>query len=288
MNDRTVGLLGIGLLGSALAERFIRAGFSVWGYDTSPHACHAFTAMGGQTVARAADVAVAARHIVLSLPDSSVVQNVMVKIIPHLQPQSVVIDTTTGTPDVTRTIGEQLSSVDIELVDACVLGSSELTRRGNAALLVGATAAGFRRSENILKAISDQIHHVGGVGSGQKMKLVANLVLGLNRAALAEGLSFADSLGLDPETVLPVLQSGAAASKVMDSKGRKMIDGDFAPQARLSQHLKDVNLILDHAEQADRRLPLSEVHRLLLKKVADGGGGDLDNSAIIQAWQHRE
>ena len=286
MDNKAAGLLGIGLLGTALAERLIRSGYSVHGYDVSPEACRLFAEAGGQPAAGISDVAAAANCILLSLPDSNVVQDVLMEMLPHLQPGSVVIDTTTGTPDVSRNLAAQLAERNVEFVDSCVLGSSEVTRQGDATLLVGGNQAAVNMVRNVLDAISKQIYHVGEVGSGQEMKLVANLVLGLNRAVLAEGLHFADSFGLDPDAVLEVLKTGAAYSRVMDSKGRRMIEGDFSPQARLRQHLKDVNLILDHAKNADRQLPLSEVHQTLLKKVDESGGGDLDNSAIIRAWNN--
>lgn len=284
MTTQHAGLIGTGLLGSAITERLINAGYSVWGHDVDAHAMHRFAELGGQPVARLTDVAVAADRIFLSLPDSETVRNVMVKIIPHLQPNSVVIDTTTGTPKVSRQLAERLARVQIEFLDACVLGSSEVTRSGDAVLLVGATDDGFDLNRTLLQAVATQIYHVGGAGSGQEMKLVANLVLGLNRAALAEGLHFAGTFGLDLNTVLEVLKSGAAYSRAMDAKGQKMIEREFAPQARLRQHLKDVNLMLEHAENADTQLPLSELHQILLTKVNDDGDGDLDNSAIIKAW----
>lgn len=277
-------MIGTGLLGTAMTERLMQAGYSVWGYDRSPQAAHNFAEIGGQPVARIQDVPIAADRIVLSLPDSEVVRDVLVKIVPHLQPESVIIDTTTGTPAVSRDIAQQLADGGIGFLDSCVLGSSSVTRDGQAVLLVGGTDDDFEAGQPVLKAISELIHHVGEVGAGQEMKLVANLVLGLNRAVLAEGLHFASTFGLDLNRVLDVLKSGAAYSRVMDAKGRKMIDRDFAPQARLSQHLKDVNLILDHAEAADTQLPLSELHRLLLQRVEDSGNGALDNSAIIAAW----
>ena len=87
------------------------------------------------------------------------------------------------------------------------------------------------------------------------MKLVTNLVLGLNRAALAEGLAFAESLGLDPALSLGVMRGSAAYSRIMDTKGERMIHRDFAPEARLSQHLKDVRLIVDIGRQAGCRCP---------------------------------
>ncbi len=116
------------------------------------------------------------------------------------------------------------------------------------------------------------------------MKLVTNLVLGLNRAVLAEGLAFAEAQGLDAEAVLAILQAGPAASRVMDIKGRRMIERDFAPEARLRQHAKDVGLILDTASDVGRGLPLSELHSDLLQDLLDRGIGDLDNSAIREAF----
>jgi 3-hydroxyisobutyrate dehydrogenase-like beta-hydroxyacid dehydrogenase len=124
--------------------------------------------------------------------------------------------------------------------------------------------------------------HVGSCGSGAKMKLLTNLVLGLNRAALAEGLVFAQQLDLDPQQSLDVLRRSMAYSRIMDTKGEKMLSEDFAPQARLAQHLKDVRLML---AASDISLPLTETHRRLLEQAVTRGFGEADNSAIIKAIQ---
>lgn len=115
------------------------------------------------------------------------------------------------------------------------------------------------------------------------MKLVVNLVLGLNRAVLAEGLTFAKRLGVSQQDALKVLKAGVAYSRIMDTKGDKMISGDFTPVARLSQHLKDVRLMLAAAARTGQRLPLSETHRELLERAEQLGLGALDNSAVIRA-----
>ncbi|HIE97255.1 MAG TPA: NAD(P)-dependent oxidoreductase [Planctomycetes bacterium] len=282
--DRTVGIIGIGLLGSAIADRLLAAGLSVWGCDTSAEAQHAFAAKGGISVLRPGDIPVAAHPIVLCLPNSDVVEQVLVDMIPRLKPGTTLIDTTTGESDRTIEMAERLAVADVDFLDASVLGSSDVTRAGNAVLMVGSAPEPFQRVSHVLNAISANVMHVGPVGSGQQVKLVANLVLGLNRAALAEGLSFAKSLGLDLNLVLDVLKSGAAYSTVMDAKGRKMIDEDFEPQARLSQHLKDVRLMLKLATASDTNLPLSLLHQQLLESAESAGHGDLDNSAIIRAW----
>jgi 3-hydroxyisobutyrate dehydrogenase-like beta-hydroxyacid dehydrogenase len=119
------------------------------------------------------------------------------------------------------------------------------------------------------------------------MKLVTNLVLGLNRAVLAEGLVFAEATGLSREEALKVLLNSPAYSRTMDAKGPKMVQGDFTPEARLAQHIKDVRLILAEAERGGASLPLSAVHLDLLEAAEAAGLGDLDNSAVIRAIENQ-
>jgi 3-hydroxyisobutyrate dehydrogenase-like beta-hydroxyacid dehydrogenase len=119
------------------------------------------------------------------------------------------------------------------------------------------------------------------------MKLALNLVLGLNRAVLAEGLTFAEALGLNPETALEVLRAGPAWSRVMETKGGKMLRRDFTPEARLSQHLKDVRLILAAGERGGAPLPLSSLHREILERAEAEGLGAEDNSAVIEIWRRK-
>lgn len=281
---KEVGLIGIGLLGTALAERMLSNGFAVFGYDPSVAAAMRITTLGGRAATSITDVGKQCSTIVLCLPDSDVVDEVIQKLSHAIGSGTLLIDTTTGDPARTIETSKQLADTGIDLVDAAVLGSSEVVRQGDGVLMVGASDTAFAACSQLLKSIGPTVYHLGMTGSGQQMKLVANLVLGLNRAVLAEGLHFARSIGLDMSMVLSILKSGATWSRVMDAKGRKMVDADFEPQARLSQHLKDVRLILSHAGEAGSQLPLSELHRLLLEQVEQDGGGDLDNSAIIQAW----
>jgi 3-hydroxyisobutyrate dehydrogenase-like beta-hydroxyacid dehydrogenase len=284
-HGQTVGIIGIGLLGSAIADRLSAAGYLLSGFDPAPASQKAFSENAGCAVLHVCDIAAATDTIVLCLPNSDVVEQVLTDIIPHLKSNTTLIDTTTGEPDRTKELSERLVAANVNLLDASVLGSSDVARAGNAVLMVGGDTASFQRVRPVLQAISPHVSHVGPVGSGQQMKLVANLVLGLNRAALAEGLSFAKSQGLDLNRVLDILKSGAAYSTVMDAKGRKMIDDDFEPQAKLSQHLKDVRLILKLATASDSTLPLSLLHEQLLESAEAAGNGELDNSAIIRAWR---
>ena len=119
------------------------------------------------------------------------------------------------------------------------------------------------------------------------MKLVNNLVLGLNRVALAEGLVFAKAIGIDMAQVLAVLKQGNAYSVAMDVKGQKMVEEDFTTQAKLSQHIKDVRLILEEAAAAGKNLPASKLHLELLQRAEAAGYGEMDNCVIIKAIENR-
>ena len=153
--------------------------------------------------------------------------------------------------------------------------------------MVGGERTVFDACGDVFAALTRSADYVGPSGSGAKMKLVANLVLGLNRAALAEGLALGRASGLEAEAVLSILKAGAAYSRVMDTKGEKMVSEDFSTQAKLSQHLKDVRLILSAGDRAGVTLPLSAAHRRLLETAEAAGFGNADNSAVIKAYDSK-
>lgn len=278
-----VALIGVGLAGSALAARFRQAGLGVVGYDSRPEARGTLAAIGAETAESARAAADGAPVVVLSLPDSAAVESVIGETEPTLRGRTVV-DTTTGDPDRTAALGRRLKAAGVDYLDAAIVGSSRLVREGQAVVVAGGEADVFRRCAALLDTFATREFHVGPWGSGVRMKLVVNLVLGLNRAVLAEGLAFARASGFDPSLALDVLKSGAAYSRVMDAKGRKMVTGDFAPEARLRQHHKDVRLILAAAARQGVTLPLSQLHEFLLGDLESRGLGDLDTSAILRAY----
>jgi 3-hydroxyisobutyrate dehydrogenase-like beta-hydroxyacid dehydrogenase len=116
---------------------------------------------------------------------------------------------------------------------------------------------------------------------------VTNLALGLNRAVLAEALVFAEAAGIAMEDALQVLLNSPAYSRTMDAKGPKMVHREFSPQAKLSQHIKDVRLILEEAARGGTSLPISAVHLELLERAEAAGLGELDNRAIIRVIQEQ-
>lgn len=281
-----IGLVGLGLMGMALAERLQAGGFELWGYDIDPHRNELLRQFGGRAASSAAGVASACERILLSLPNSDVVEAVLAAIGTNLAAGQIIIDTSTGDPQRAVTMGQRLAERGVSYLDATISGSSQQVREGQAVVLAGGPAAAFEQCEDLFALFARRWFYLGPCGAGSQMKLVSNLVLGLNRAALAEGLWLGKALGLDPQVVLTVLRESMAYSRIMDTKGQKMITGDFEPQARLSQHHKDVRLMLQAAAGAGTDLPLTQVHARLLELAESAGCGAQDNSAIIRAFEH--
>jgi 3-hydroxyisobutyrate dehydrogenase-like beta-hydroxyacid dehydrogenase len=270
-----IGLIGVGLLGSAIAARLTAAGQTVLGYDLVPD-----RRLGASSAQQVADEC---RTIVLCLPTSDVVAQVLAAL--KLARGTVIIDATTGEPDTMAAVGAKLAKDGVDYLDATVLGSSRVVRNGAAVVMAGGRREIFDAAAPLFRTFASRAFYLGSYGAGARMKLVANLALGLHRAVLAETLAFAQACDVSPTDALEVLKAGAAYSRVMDDKGEKMLHHDFTVEAKLSQHLKDVRLILASAATKGAKVPLSRVHRQLLETVEAAGYGDVDNSAIIMAYE---
>lgn len=271
---RDVGVIGLGLVGRAIASRLAAAGFTVTGYDIDPQALAAFE---GRKAVSAAGVAAAASRIVLAVYDTPDVERVAAEAKPAL-----FIDCTTGDPVRVAALAKRLAAEGVGYVEAPLSGSSQAIARGEAAMFVGGDATGC---EDILAAISAQRHAAGGPGMGARAKLATNLVLELNRAALAEGMAFAEVLGIPRAAFLTMIEGSPAASAAALAKGRKMAALDWAPESRIRQHLKDVDHMLALSREAKFPLPLTGTHAGLLAAAVAAGDGDLDNAALIRRWE---
>jgi len=277
-----VGLIGLGLMGTAIAERLIGAGFAVMGWDIASKQRLVFQKLGGQSATNAAEVFTRCQRVLLSLPDSKTVGAVLRDAVSVLRHDHIVADTSTGDPRDAVEFHRRLAPAGAIYLDATVSGNSDQVRRAEVLVMVGGSKLAFSGCRELFGTFAARTIYTGPVGSAARMKLVTNLVLGLNRAALAEGLSFARTLKLDGKQTLEILRASMAYSRIMDQKGKKMLRGDFKPQARLSQHLKDVRLMLRAAEKARTRLPLTTAHCAILETAEAAGLGSLDNSAIIR------
>jgi 3-hydroxyisobutyrate dehydrogenase-like beta-hydroxyacid dehydrogenase len=286
----SVGIVGLGLMGSVLAGRLIAAGFDVTGYDIDTAKTQALVARGGRAAASIGDLALKADPIILAVFDTDQVEEVVEgPILAALGDGSgrIVMCTSTCDPDRIAALARRVEDHGLRFLEAPVSGTSEQVRRGDGVGLIGGDAAVAAKVAGVLDAIFPVRFHVGGPGDGGRAKLAVNLILGLNRVALAEGLVFAARLGLDPQAFLEIARGSAAYSQVMDTKGAKMATSDFAPEGRARQTLKDVHLMLDQAARCGQALPLLEVHRDILTACVAAGEGDLDNSVVINEIRRR-
>jgi 3-hydroxyisobutyrate dehydrogenase-like beta-hydroxyacid dehydrogenase len=289
-NRTAVGLIGIGLLGQALAHRLRSAGFEVAGFDVDPAKTARLAELGGAPAVSTADLARRCAPIVLAVFSTDQVEAVIEgELLPALGDGSgkVVLCASTCDPDRIAALDRRVAARGLRLLETPVSGASGQVSRGEGVGLIGGDPQVVSEVEPVLRAMFPTYFHIGKIGDGGRAKLAVNLILGLNRLALAEGLVFAERLGLDPAAFLKVARSSAAYSQVMDVKGSKMTRGEFAPEGRITQHLKDVHLMLEQAERVRQRLPLLQIHADVLEACVRQGEGDLDNSAVIQEVRRR-
>jgi len=280
-----VGVIGLGLMGEVYARRLIAAGFAVTGFDVDAVKIGRLETIGAQG-GSLADIARGCEPIVLAVFDTDQVEGVVERALLPAAAGKIVICTSTCDPDRVAALGARVAKT-LRFLEAPVSGTSAQVRDGDGVGLIGGDAAIAAAAAPVLDALFPKRFHIGKVGDGGRAKLAVNLILALNRLALAEGLVFAERMGLDPAAFLKVARVSAAASQVMDTKGPKMVAGDFTPEARARQTLKDAHLMLDQARKAGQRLPLLEIHAEVLEACLRHGQGDQDNSVVIEEIRRR-
>lgn len=279
-----IGSIGTGLLGSAMAARFLARGIKVVAYDPDETALQNAVAEGVAPARCNAEVAERCRTVILSLPNSAISAAVVEEIRRQLAPGTLVIDTTTGSPEDMANLADRLASSGVHYVDATIGGNSTQARAGDVIALAGGAPEAETMARPVLEVVARKVFWLGPSGAGARMKLVLNLALGLNRAVLAEALHFAAASGFQPAQALAVLKEGPSYSRAMDIKGERMLRREYPPEARLSQHLKDVRLILKEGRRLGAPMPLTAAHKDLLETAESLGFGAADNSAVLEAY----
>jgi 3-hydroxyisobutyrate dehydrogenase-like beta-hydroxyacid dehydrogenase len=286
----TVGVIGTGLVGSGLATVLVAAGFSVVAYDVVPDKVKVLDRFGIQRATSPADVAAHANRVILSLMTPAIIREVLFGkdgVVTASKLPRIVIDTSTGSPDDAIRFQQDLAGKGIEYLEAPISGTRIQIANKEGIFLVGGRRETLDACKDVFDALGGKAVHLGTAGNGARAKLAVNLVLGLNRAALAEGIEFAAMLGIDGKAFLDLLKLTPAHSRVADLKGPKMVSCDFTTEGKLSQHRKDVGLMVDAARKNGRSLPFSEFHVKLLDDAIAAGDGELDNSAVIKEIRRR-
>jgi len=278
----TIGIAGLGLMGRAFAGRLVQAGHRVLACDVRSVEAPA----GVELQVGLADLAAQCDAILLSVFDTAQVEYVLFgpEGLAAAGLRAPILCTSTCDPDEIAGIAERCAKQGIEFLELPFSGTSQQVARGDGVGLVGGDERLAQRLAPVLDVLCPRRQYVGRCGDAGRAKLAVNLVLGLHRAALAEGLNFGRRIGLDPARLLQILQGSAAASSVMPVKGPLMVQRRYdAPQSRVDQSLKDFGLIRALGRRAGQPLPLAEVYVQLLESCLARGEGEQDNAIIHEA-----
>ncbi len=286
--SKRIGLVGCGLMGHWIARHLMAAGFEVTVHDVVAASVDNIIRHGAKAVSAPAAMAAEVDVIILSLPNSNIVNDVVqnsLKLFESPRKDLILIDTSTPDPETSTALANRLRAHGIEMLDATISGTSEMFVERDVIFMVGGTESVFDSCRPILDALAKEAYFLGPNGAGGICKLVANLVLTLNRMALAEGLTLAKKAGLDQAQTLAVLKKSAAYSKAMDQKGERMVTRNFEkPASRLSSSYKDARLILALGARMDCPLPLMSLTVQAMASEVSKGRKDWDPATLISFY----
>ena len=286
-----VGVIGAGLMGTAVTQRLVAAGFEVLAYDVDSHKREAIESVGAKAQSSAAGVIAGCEINVLCVFNTDQVEEVVAgagggadAIAQAGTGSRLFVVTSTCDPERLAALAQRVAPAGAHIVEAPISGTSRQVANGDGVFLIGGEPDAVERASAVLDAICAKRHYLGAAGNGSRAKLAVNLILGLNRAALAEGLVFAQTLGLDPVAFLGVARGSAAYSQVMDVKGELMAKREFTrPQSRIDQSLKDFSLMLEQGRAQGQGLPFAALYAQMMRDCIAHGEGEWDNAAIAAA-----
>ena len=280
-------------MGKAIVQRLLGAGFTVVGYDVDGEKRQRLEQPGAAAVSTLAALMEQCDTVFLAVFNTDQVEAVIEGADGLLgtrdakSPRLTLICTSTCDPGRIAALAARIES-RASYIEMPVSGTSGQVAAGDGVGLVAGDSAAIEAVANVLAAVCPKRQYLGAVGNGGRAKLAVNLVLGLNRGALAEGLVFAERMGLEPVAFLDVLRNSAAYSQVMDIKGPLMARRDFQhPLSRVDQSYKDYSLMLDCARALGQELPFAKVYAELLRGCVDAGEAQWDNAAILAEISRR-
>ena len=282
----TIGIVGLGLLGSAVAARLRGGGHDVVGHDVVAEKARALEALGGQAAPSAEAVARAAEAVCVVLPSLAAVEDVV------LGPRGLavaghagqtIIQMSTISPTLTERLAREVGAKGLAFLDCPISGTSGMVARGDGIIFVGGEQRVFDRWRPVLESVLPRAIYVGRPGQAMTLKLVANLLVALNSAAAAEALLMAKRAGLDLELALEVLTNSAATSRMLEVRGPLMARQEFPPQMKLDLFMKDLHLIQEAARGVGAPLPLTDAAERLYAAAMDAGHAGEDLAVVITA-----
>jgi len=254
---KTVGIIGLGIMGSAIAANLMKARFKVIGYDIAPVKRRNHTRAGGHAARSVLDAGNATRIVITSLPSAASLLEVANELAGARPAPTIVMDTSTLPIAVKDEARALLAAARTTLLDCPISGTGSQARAKDVVVYASGPRSACRAVEPVMQGFARAHHYVGAFGAGSRMKFVANLLVAIHNVAAAEALVLAMKAGLDPALTLKVIADGAGNSRMLQVRGPMMVRGRYADTSvTLSIFKKDLTIIGDFARQLGCPTPL--------------------------------
>ncbi len=281
---RSVGIIGLGIMGKAYAANLVASGFDVCGYDVDKEAVAALVAGGGRGCSDITELTGAADVILVALASEAALASVTDALVAKARPDTIAVEMGTLSATAKERSRAQLSAVGVTMLDCPVSGTGAQAAHGDLVVFASGAHDAYERVKPVLQAIARDVRHVGSFGAGMKLKLVANLLVAVHNLATAEALLLAGRSGLDPETTLDALRSGAAGSRMLDLRGPLMVSGTYEPATmKMDVFMKDLALIAEQARDVGAPVPLFSASLPFYTAALSEGRDEQDTAAVFEA-----
>ena len=280
---KKIGFIGIGLMGLPMSKNIVKAGYNLTVFNRSKNKAEPLKEFGAKISNTLKDAVDGSDIVITMLTDDTAVDAVMNNsdFLENLKSGSIVIDMSSVKPTTATKHGNNLKLKNINYLDAPVSGGTIGAEEASLAIMVGGEQNIFDDAFDILKKMGNPTL-VGPIGSGQVSKLANQIIVGLTIGAVAEAVTLCEKAGADPNKMIKALSGGWADSKVLQTHGKRMINKDFTPKGRTSVHLKDMNNILECANNYNTHLPISNLVKEMYKSLVDNGHGETDHSSLYK------
>ncbi|MGA8260002.1 MAG: NAD(P)-dependent oxidoreductase [Arenicellales bacterium] len=283
--DKTIGFIGLGLMGKPMARNLHKAGYSLVIHNRSREVVDELSAEGMKPASSAKSLAEQVDAVIVMVSDTPSVERVLLEddgVLKGLTPPLLVIDMGTTAVDATRRFASRIEEAGGMFVDAPVSGGEVGAVQAGLTIMAGGTPQAFARARPLFEVLGRRITHVGACGAGQVAKAANQVIVGLTISAVAEAINLARRSGVDPAAVREALRDGFAWSRIMELHGERMINGEFKPGGKATTQRKDLDQALALAQQVGARMPVTELVLRLYDELIDRGDGALDHSALIR------
>ena len=276
-----IGFIGTGLMGLPMAINILKAGYSLKAFNRSKDKADPLKNHGGEISNTIKEAVSDSDFIITMLTDDTAIDDVMSSpdFSESLKTGATVIDMSSVKPSTATKHGNNLKSKKINYLDAPVSGGTIGAEEASLAIMVGGEQDVFNKASEILKTMGNPTL-VGPIGSGQVSKLANQIIVGLTIGAVAEAVTLCEKAGADPVKMISALSGGWADSKILQTHGKRMADKDFSPKGKTATHLKDMNNILDCANNFNTYLPISNLVKEMYKTLVENGHGNKDHSSL--------